>query len=55
MDAQYVPIAPAKCCKLCLGKLHKMSTCAIHDNCSGARVIRDGCMWAGTVCPFVRL
>eukprot|EP00208_Stichococcus_sp_RCC1054_P005234 CAMPEP_0206139990 /NCGR_PEP_ID=MMETSP1473-20131121/7929_1 /ASSEMBLY_ACC=CAM_ASM_001109 /TAXON_ID=1461547 /ORGANISM="Stichococcus sp, Strain RCC1054" /LENGTH=623 /DNA_ID=CAMNT_0053533959 /DNA_START=71 /DNA_END=1944 /DNA_ORIENTATION=- len=35
IDAQYVPIAPANCCKLCLGQLHKMSTCAVQDNCSG--------------------
>lgn len=36
LDAKYVPIAPAKCCSLCLGQhVHKMSTCDIHNGCSG--------------------
>lgn len=43
LDARFVPIAPPKCCSLCLGqKVHKMSTCDIHNGCTGHGVCIAG-------------
>ena len=33
---QYVPVAPASCCKMCLsGSVHRMDVCTDQNMCSG--------------------
>jgi syndecan 1 len=53
---QYVPVAPAKCCKACLSSaVHRMDTCADQNMCSGRGVCILGqceCLggWRGADC-----